>query len=111
MTITRTGLPALVAAVLVLGTTLTESASLKCYTTSCVPHPVCGGEDSLYARTSCSYGASKPGERGTCCHEVGSVTSDEHYTVAPTHKCWIACMHGRNYSSKAIRTFCSRQCT
>lgn len=100
---------AIVLPALILGTTLTESASLRCHTTSCSPHPVCGGEDRMYSKIYCSYGASKLGERATCCHEVGSVTSDEHYGVAPTHKCWVACMHGRS-QSKANRSDCSAKC-
>jgi len=110
MTITRTGLSALVAAVLILGTTVPGSALLKCHLTPCSPRPpVCGGESTLNATYSCLWGASKPGTQGRCCYEEGSVTSDKDYTVSANHKCWIACMHGRPYT-RGNRLICTAHC-
>jgi hypothetical protein len=101
------------AIILMLFSSAPAVAGMVCFQTSC-GNPYCSRPYRLMAQQNCRLPSGTVLSRARCCmftrdEKQGSTTSDKGYTVARSHKCWIACMRGRE-QTKANRSLCSARC-
>jgi hypothetical protein len=81
----------------------------NCYWSNCI---ACRQNfDTLKRETYLGCEAPYRHVRFYCCEQIGSITSDQNYTVSPKYACYQACLKSRPFAiAEPDRAICRAKC-